>query len=147
MKIDHLTAIVENAELAASALRRLLGADPIGSTDVAGMKIFTFRLGNLELHVNAPTGEGPVQTYFHQHGASLHHFALAVEDLDATLAELESKGFKSLGSPTPTAPGLREVFIDPATTGGVLIQLVQRDAPVLPEDLDPAAVKALADAP
>ena len=143
MKIDHLTAIVENADLAASALCRLLGAEPIGSTSLAGMRIHTFRVGDTELHVNAPTGEGPVAAYFRQHGASLHHFALRVDNLDVTLAQLEKKGFKPLGLPTETAPGLREVFIDPATTGGVLIQLVQRDVHIRPEDLDDAAVGSL----
>jgi len=143
MKIDHLTAIVENADQAASMLSRLLGAEPIGSTDLAGMRIHTFRVGNVELHVNAPTGEGPVQTYLREHGSSFHHLALRVDDLDSTLAELEGRGFKPLGAPCMTAPGLREVFIDPRTTGGVLIQLVQRDAHVAPEALNDAAVAAL----
>jgi 4-hydroxyphenylpyruvate dioxygenase-like putative hemolysin len=144
VKLDHLTAIVADADAAASALTRLLGAEQVGSVEFANMSIRTLRLGEVELHVNAPTGGGPVQNHFLRHGASFHHLAFSVEDLDGTISILNHLGFTTLGAPVETAPGLREVFIDPAKTGGVLIQLVQRGEKVKPESLDSAAVGALA---
>ena len=143
MRIDHLTAVVPDADAAAAALHRLLDAERVGSVDLAGMRISTLRIGGVELHLNAPTGEGPVQNHFAQHGASLHHLAFAVDDLDTTLGLLRSRGFATLGPPVEAAPGLREVFVDPRTTGGVLIQLVQRTGSVTPQDLHGSAVETL----
>jgi 4-hydroxyphenylpyruvate dioxygenase-like putative hemolysin len=145
VKLDHLTAIVGDADAAAAALTRLLGAEHVGSVELGNMRIRTLRIGDVELHVNAPTGDGPVQNHFSRHGASLHHLAFSVEDLDATLSLLNNRGFKTLGAPVQPAPGFREVFIDPASTGGVLIQLVQRDHNVAPENLEGKAVDALAE--
>src|SRR6185437_17181624 len=120
------TAVVADADAAANALGRLLGAAPVATLSLPGMAIRSFRVGDAEVHVNAPTGPGPVDEHYRRHGAGYHHLALRVEDLDATLAELPKKGFAPLGAPVETAPGLREVFLDPATTGGMMIQLVER---------------------
>lgn len=146
IKFDHVTAIVPDADVAADALRRLLGADPVATVALPGMAIRSFRVGNAELHVNAPTGPGPVDSHLRVHGPSLHHLALAVEDLDATIADLAARGFAMLGPPVTTAPGLREVFVDPKALGGLWIQLVERSLSTSePYTVDGAAVARLAD--
>jgi methylmalonyl-CoA/ethylmalonyl-CoA epimerase len=145
MKLDHITAVVADADAAADALRRLLGAEPVAALSLPGMSIRSFRVGDAEVHVNAPTGPGPVDDHHRRHGASYHHLALRVDDIEATLAELPSRGFRALGPPVETAPGLREVFLDPSTTGGMLIQLVERKTSVSESYvLDGAAVSRLA---
>jgi catechol 2,3-dioxygenase-like lactoylglutathione lyase family enzyme len=146
MKLDHITAVVADADAAADALGRLLGASPVAALSLPGMSIRSFRVGDAEVHVNAPAGPGPVDDHHRRHGAGYHHLALRVDDLDTTLAELPSRGFAVLGAPVETAPGLREVFLDPATTGGMLIQLVERRI-ATPDGyvLDGAAVSRLAD--
>src|SRR6266404_4085748 len=104
MKIDHVTAVVHDSQEVCGILTRLFGVEPAGFVELTGMSIGTFRLGAVELHINAPTGAGPVQT----------------------------------------APGLREAFLDPTTTGGVLIQLVERTAQVGAQDLDDSHLASLA---
>jgi catechol 2,3-dioxygenase-like lactoylglutathione lyase family enzyme len=126
MKIDHVTAVVADAEIAAEALERLLGQGPVARVSLPGMCIRSFRIGDAEIHLNAPTGPGPIDEHHRRHGPGYHHLALRVEDLDALLAELAGRGFVALGTPVATAPGLREIFLDPQTTGGVLVQLVER---------------------
>ena len=146
MKIDHITAVVTDAEAAASAIGRLLGKEPVAVVTLPGMSIRSFLIGDAELHLNAPTGPGLIEEHHRQHGPGYHHLALSVEDLDATLAELPAKGIAALGAPVETAPGLREVFLDPKTTGGVIIQLVERR--IVTHDartLDEASVGRLAD--
>jgi len=108
------------------------------------MSIGTFRLGAVELHINSPTGEGPVEDYFRSRGAGYHHLALSVDDLDGEIARLETLGFRTLGKPIDTAPGLREAFLDPRTTGGILLQLVERIADVSIDALTAADVASLA---
>ena len=146
MKIDHITAVVSDAEAAASAIGRLLGKEPVAAVTLPGMSIRSFRIGDAELHLNAPTGPGLIEDHHRQHGPGYHHLALSVDDLDATLAELPAKGFTALGAPVETAPGLREVFLDPKTTGGIVIQLVERRSVAHePYALDGASIGQLAD--
>lgn len=145
MKVDHITAVVGDVEVAARVLGRLLDAAPVASVTLPGMAIRSFRIGDAELHLNAPTGPGPVEDHHRVHGPGYHHLALGTDDLDAALAELAAKGFAALGAPVSTAPGLREVFLDPATTGGLLIQLVERRAaPSGSYELDAAAIARMA---
>jgi catechol 2,3-dioxygenase-like lactoylglutathione lyase family enzyme len=145
MRFDHVTAIVDDADAAAAALERVLGAKPLGAVSLPGMAIRSFRLGEGEIHLNAPTGPGPVEEHHRRHGPGYHHIALRVGDLDATLRDLAARGLHALGAPIETAPGLREVFLDPAGTGGLMLQLVER-RDVLAEayELDGDAVAALA---
>ncbi|APR79636.1 Methylmalonyl-CoA epimerase [Minicystis rosea] len=146
MKFDHITAIVPDADAAAEALKRLFGAEPVATLALPGMAIRSFRVGEAEIHVNAPTGPGPVDDHMRRHGPGYHHLALRVDDLDGTMAELGTRGFAMLGTPVETAPGLREVFVDPRTSGGMLIQLVERRVAYdEPYALDGAAVAALAE--
>jgi methylmalonyl-CoA/ethylmalonyl-CoA epimerase len=126
VRFDHVTAIVPDADAAAAALRRLLGAEPVAEVSLPGMAIRSFRVGEAEIHVNAPTGPGPVDDHLRTRGPGYHHLALRVDDLDATLVALAARGFAPLGAPVETAPGLREVFLDPRTAGDLLIQLVER---------------------
>jgi methylmalonyl-CoA/ethylmalonyl-CoA epimerase len=146
MKLDHITAIVGDVDAAAEALRRLLGSPPVATVSLPGMAIRSFRIGDAEIHVNAPAGPGPVQDHYEKRGAGYHHLALRVENIEATLAELKTRGFTPLGEPIETAPGLREVFLDPATAGELLIQLVERRSiGTEPYEVDAAAVGRLAD--
>jgi methylmalonyl-CoA/ethylmalonyl-CoA epimerase len=142
-EVDHVTVIVPDADATQAALSKLLGVEPSHSLALPGMAIRTFRLGDVELHVNAPTGPGPVKDFFERSGnAAYHHVALRVQSLDEALERAGAAGFRTLGAPVETAPGLREVFLDPRTTGGVMLQLVERRE-VATSELDASAIEAL----
>jgi methylmalonyl-CoA/ethylmalonyl-CoA epimerase len=148
MRVDHVTAIVDDADAAAAALSRLFGSSPVATLSLPGMAIRSFRVGDSEIHVNAPTGPGPVREHHAKHGAGYHHLALRVDDLDQTLEDLRSRGFAAVGAPIETAPGLREVFLDPSGTGGLMIQLVERRTFQAGDyTLDGEAVERLASSP
>jgi methylmalonyl-CoA/ethylmalonyl-CoA epimerase len=146
MRVDHVTAVVADADQAAETFRRLLGEEPVASVALPGMAIRTFRIGEAEIHLNAPTGPGPVRDHHQRHGPGVHHLALRVDDLDAALRDLRGRGFEAVGAPISTAPGLREVFLDPRGTHGLWIQLVERKAVgAAAHEIDAAAVARLAD--
>ncbi|HYG78587.1 MAG TPA: VOC family protein [Planctomycetota bacterium] len=82
-----------------------------------------------ELHIELleanPAGEGPIARFLEKRGPGLHHVALSSTDLARDLAALQSSGVVPLkGYPAPGAAGTQVAFLDPKTTGGVLIELV-----------------------
>jgi methylmalonyl-CoA/ethylmalonyl-CoA epimerase len=144
LDFDHVTAVVTDLDVAVEALRKLLGEPPSAKVDLPGMSIRSFPLGDGEIHLTTPTGPGPVDAHHRTHGPGMHHVALRVQDLDAKLAELAARGFQTLGAPVETAPGLREVFLDPNGVGGLWIQLVERRILTDTIELDPISIRDLA---
>src|SRR4051812_23122683 len=66
--------------------------------------------------------------------AGVHHVALAVDDLDATLARLAAAGCQRRdGDPRPGAHGTRIAFLDEASVGGSRVELVERPTTVTTE--------------
>lgn len=124
--IDHVTAVVGDAELTAGLMSKILGIAPSAVATLPDLEIRSFKIGDVEMHLVAPTGPGGVRDHCRLHGTSFHHLAVRVSNLDEAIADLSTRGFGFLGSPIRTAPGLREVFLDPRTTGALLIQIVER---------------------
>jgi methylmalonyl-CoA epimerase len=80
----------------------------------------------IELLEACPAGEGPIAKFIQKRGPGLHHMALHTDALDSDLSSLKSSGISTLpGYPAAGAGGSRVAFLDPKTTGGVLIELVQ----------------------
>jgi methylmalonyl-CoA epimerase len=58
-------------------------------------------------------------------GPGLHHIAIRVADLQASLDELKARGVRLIDeAPRDGAHGRQVAFIHPASCGGVLIELV-----------------------
>ena len=71
--------------------------------------------------------ETPVGRFLAKRGPGLHHIALAVPDLDETLAELTGAGVRLVDeTPRIGAEGHRIAFVHPASFGGVLVELCER---------------------
>ncbi len=66
-----------------------------------------------------------IAKFLEKRGPGLHHVAMRVPDLHATIRRLESGGIRLLGKPQRGAGGHLYVFVHPASTGGVLWELIQ----------------------
>jgi methylmalonyl-CoA epimerase len=73
-------------------------------------------------------GEGaPIEAFLRKRGPGLHHVALRVADLDATLEALRARGVRLIDdTPRAGAHGTRVAFVHPSSTHGVLVELVSR---------------------
>ena len=80
----------------------------------------------LELIEAYPPGSGGVAKFISKRGPGLHHIALGTECLAEDLKRAEESGISVLaGYPADGSGGSRVAFLAPATTGGVLIELVE----------------------
>lgn len=74
--------------------------------------------------------DSAVARFLERRGPGLHHLAYAVPDVAATLDRLRDAGIRLVDQqPRPGAHGRRVAFLHPASTGGVLIELVEGTAP------------------
>ena len=70
----------------------------------------------------------PVSKFIEKKGEGIHHMAIRVENLEAALAELKEKGVRLIDEkPRLGAGGAKIAFLHPKATGGVLLELCQRD--------------------
>jgi LAO/AO transport system kinase len=72
--------------------------------------------------------DSPISKFLEKRGPGLHHIALRVPDLDAAVARMRESGARLLNEPRAGAGGHRYVFIHPASTGGVLLELIQESS-------------------
>lgn len=80
------------------------------------------RIELLEAH---PPGTGPIAKFIEKRGPGLHHVALRSTNLESDLKRLAAQGINPLpGYPSAGMSGTRVAFLDPKSTGGVLIELV-----------------------
>ncbi|MGE0699914.1 MAG: VOC family protein [Hyphomicrobiaceae bacterium] len=73
--------------------------------------------------------DGQVNQWIKERGEGLFHICLEVEDIDASIAELKEKGIRFTSDVRIGHGNSRIVFMDPATTGGLVIELAE-----LPKD-------------
>ncbi|MBM3786966.1 MAG: hypothetical protein FJW30_21625, partial [Acidobacteria bacterium] len=62
-------------------------------------------------------------------GPGIHHVAMRVPDFEAAIARLKDSGARLLSEPRIGAGGHRYVFVHPASTGGVLLELIANEHP------------------
>ena len=127
-KIDHLGIAVSSIEDALAFYRDQLGMTVTHRETVASEKVHVAMLpaGDSRIELIEPSETGtPVANFIEKRGPGLHHVAIRVPDLDAAVARLKAGGARVLNEPRPGAGGHIYVFVHPASTGGVLLELIQ----------------------
>ena len=131
LKIDHLGIAVHNIEDGRKFWSDVLGLSFEGAETVAEQKVTTafFPVGESEVELLESTApDGPIAKYIEKKGTGIQHVAFRVADIDAALAELKAKGVQLIDqTPRIGAGGARIAFLHPKATGGVLVELCQRD--------------------
>jgi len=131
-RIDHVAIIVRNIEQALVFYRDTLGIAPSEIKDVPTEQVRIAFLpmggpGGSEIELIEPTTPNSSLTKFlEKRGEGLHHICLEVEDIDASLAEMQEKGASVLDSQPRIAAEGRAIFLHPKGTNGVLLELLER---------------------
>lgn len=128
MHLDHAGIVSDDAAGLAEQYATLLDAPVAHRETRDGMGLVFLDLGNAYFEVIEPLGdEGPIADYLADHGAGLHHLALATDDVAASLAHARDHGVEPIDDdPRPGAWGHDVAFLHPRSTGGVLLEFVER---------------------
>ena len=128
--IDHIGIAVTNLQESLSFWETSLGIELHGIEEVAEQNVRTAFLpvGGTEIELLEPTSaDSSVARFIEKHGEGLHHIAIRVDDIEATLAELKAKGIQLIDeTPRNGAGGARIAFVHPKATHGVLLELCER---------------------
>jgi len=118
---DHLVIQVRDIDQAIHTWQNQFGLPLSHRADLpeVGIRQAFFLLEDKTfLELIAPLGENsPLEKTLESRGEGIHTVALKVDDLNATVEDLESQGVQLVGVGTP------QVFIHPKSANGVRIQL------------------------
>ncbi|MBS1853636.1 MAG: methylmalonyl-CoA epimerase [Acidobacteria bacterium] len=125
--IDHLGIAVKSLASAKAIYEKLgLSVSPEETVEAEKVRLVMVPVGESRLELLEPTCEDSVIARFlAKRGEGLHHVCLRVPDLPAAVARLKQDGVRLVAEEIKIgAGGHRYVFVHPASTGGVLLELV-----------------------
>lgn len=129
MKIDHIGIATRSIEEGLSVWRDALGLRVDSTEEVTeqGVKVCMLAVGDTHVELLEPLGpETSVGKFLTKRGPGVHHIAIEVSDIHASLAELKNKGARVIDeTPRVGAGGCLVAFIHPSSFNGVLVELVQ----------------------
>ena len=127
--IDHVGVAVEDIEAALALYRDSLGMALVHRETVEsqGVDAALLDIGDGHVELLAPLGsDTPVGKFLSRRGPGLHHVAYRVDDISETLSALAAAGLKLIDErPRVGIRGSLVAFLHPASTGGVLTEIVQ----------------------
>ncbi|HWZ32068.1 MAG TPA: methylmalonyl-CoA epimerase [Bryobacteraceae bacterium] len=128
MKIDHLGIAVKSLDQALAFYRDQLGLDVSmrETVEIEKVNVAMLPLGDPRIELLEPMqSDSVIGKFLEKRGEGLHHVALKVPDLNASVERLKSSGARLLNEPRAGAGGHLYVFVHPSSTGGVLLELIQ----------------------
>jgi methylmalonyl-CoA epimerase len=130
IEIDHLGIAVRSLIEGLRLYEGMLGMAVSGRETIASEQVAVAMLpagaARIEL-LEATAEESPIARFIEKRGPGLHHIALRVDDLPLAIERLRSEGARVLHEPQRGAGGHLYVFVHPASTGGVLLELIQKE--------------------
>lgn len=129
MKINHLGIATNGIEEALSFWSDALGLENVHTEVVEDQKVRVamLPLGESRIELLEPTSnDSPISKFLEKRGGGIHHIAVEVRDIKASLARLKDKGMRLIDEePRIGAEGCLVAFIHPSSANGVLVELVQ----------------------
>ena len=131
MKVDHIGIATRQIDEALALWRDSLGLEVDSTEEVTnqGVRVTMLSIGESHIELLEPLSENsPVGKFLDKRGPGIHHVAIRVGDIRTTLAELKEKGMRLIDeTPRLGARGCLVAFIHPASTNGVLLELVEHE--------------------
>lgn len=130
-KIDHIGIAVKSLEESLKFYENVLGLKSTGVEVVEEQKVRVAFLptGDSEVELlEATTEDSPIAKFIAKNGEGVQHIAYRVDNVEAAIAEMKEQGLRMIDEkPRYGAGGALIAFCHPKSTGGVLVELCQRD--------------------
>ncbi|MBP2633270.1 MAG: methylmalonyl-CoA epimerase [Firmicutes bacterium] len=132
-RVDHIGIAVDNLEEAKKFYTEMLGMKASGEEVVEEQKVKVCFIpsGDSELELLESTSpDGPIAKFIEKNGGrnGIQHIALRVDNIEQTIADLMAKGVRMIDEkPRYGAGGSSIAFVHPKATGGILVELCQRN--------------------
>jgi len=127
--IDHIGIAVEDIDSAVSMYRDALKLELVHRETITeqGVEAVLFDVGDGHVELLRPLGpETAVGKFLSRRGPGIHHIAYRVDDVEAAIGELAAAGLRLIDErPRRGIRNSRVAFLHPASTGGVLTEIVQ----------------------
>ena len=126
-RVEHIAIAVNDMEAEGKTLETIFGLKRDYAEQIGETKLAMYPVGETSIELLEAAGpSSKVQDWIEERGQSIWHLCFEVEDIDGAVEELKQKDVKLLNEePRPGHGGSRIVFIDPASTGGILIELAE----------------------
>jgi methylmalonyl-CoA/ethylmalonyl-CoA epimerase len=127
--LDHVAIAVKDLDQAVALYRDVLGLELAEIEEVPEQQvrtaIFGHGMGRVEL-ISPTVADSGVAKFLAKRGEGLHHICIEVDDIDAAIAALKSRGAPLIDeTPKSGAGGAKVAFIHPKGSHGVLVELRQ----------------------
>ncbi len=130
MKIDHIGIATNEIDEALKFWQNALGLETVHTEEVEEQKVRVAMLpiGETNIELLEPTADdSPIQKFLEKRGGGIHHIAVEVNNIEESLEKLKAEGAKLIDEkPKTGADGCLIAFVHPKSSGGVLLELVQK---------------------
>jgi len=129
MKVDHIGIATPQLDEALALWQDALGLEVDSTEEVAeqGVRVAMLAIGETHIELLEPLSAGsPVGKFLERRGPGIHHIAVKVSDIRATLAQLKEKGLRLIDETPRVGAGCLVAFVHPSSANGVLLELVQQ---------------------
>jgi methylmalonyl-CoA/ethylmalonyl-CoA epimerase len=128
MHIDHIGIAVNDLNQALKTYLAL-GFKEKDRQVIEGydVEVSMIPVGEIKIELIRPTSpQSTIAKFLQKRGEGIHHIAVNVKDIQKKLDELKAQGVKLIDEMPKSGYGGRKVaFIHPASTNGVLLELVE----------------------
>lgn len=129
-RIEHVAIALRDMRPTMALLEQAFGLRMEYEEQIGTTKLAMYPVGETYLELLEAVGpESGVAKWIAEKGESLFHLCFEVEDIDGALDELKQKGIKLLDqTPRNGHGGSRIAFLDPQSTGNILVELAELPA-------------------
>jgi methylmalonyl-CoA/ethylmalonyl-CoA epimerase len=128
-RIDHIGVAVEDLDASLALYEQAYAMELVHREVVEeqGVEAVLLDVGENHVELLAPLGpDTPVGKFLAKRGPGMHHVAYQVTDIEAALQALKDAGLRLIDeTPRTGIRSSRVAFLHPASSGGVLTEIVQ----------------------
>ena len=126
-RVEHIAVAVNNIRQSIDMMRDTFGLEMEYEEQIGSIRLAMLPVG--QTYIELLEGAEPtdsVQTWIKQKGEGLFHICFEVEDIESAIAELKTKNVKLQSDTWRNGHGgSKIIFLDPAATGNMLIELAE----------------------